>query len=463
LVLNLGIILTIFLIPYLGFTQGKSITAHNWSLNKVSNLPEPVTNGAVSAFSTFNGTYIYVFGGLDSTLLSSGIHRRCYKINVADSSDVTRLPDLPDSLGRIALSATKVRDKIYIVGGYYVFANGREKSSSLVHEFDLLGDTFTNKKIVLPVPIDDHVQDVWKDSLLFIINGWSDLANVRETQIYNPSNNIWQKGSPYKIDMIPTFGACGGIIGNNIYVQGGARSDRNSFPSISNYYKGEIQPNNPTQITWSTISSNDSLTSYRSAIIFNGYGGPEPVIVGGSKRSYNYNARDYTSGKLLAPMSSSIILGSAQAEFNNDQILIPSNDLSIPMDIRDWGILRDWSFTLSSNSSNFSVTYLAGGILENGQVSNQILSLTPSFPRNTNSINTDIEPRFFPNPTKSVMNIRYNNLISKHVRIYNSSGNLVDQFYQNEDEFILDLSHLISGIYFYVDSQNQITKKLIKK
>jgi hypothetical protein len=356
-----------------------------------------------------------------------------------------------------------VRDKIYIVGGYYVFANGREKSSSLVHEFDLLGDTFTNKKIVLPVPIDDHVQDVWKDSLLFIINGWSDLANVRETQIYNPSNNIWQKGSPYKIDMIPTFGACGGIIGNNIYVQGGARSDRNSFPSISNYYKGEIQPNNPTQITWSTISSNDSLTSYRSAIIFNGYGGPEPVIVGGSKRSYNYNARDYTSGKLLAPMSSSIILGSAQAEFNNDQILIPSNDLSIPMDIRDWGILRDWSFTLSSNSSNFSVTYLAGGILENGQVSNQILSLTPSFPRNTNSINTDIEPRFFPNPTKSVMNIRYNNLISKHVRIYNSSGNLVDQFYQNEDEFILDLSHLISGIYFYVDSQNQITKKLIKK
>jgi N-acetylneuraminic acid mutarotase len=463
LVLNLGIILTIFLIPYLGFTQGKSITAHNWSLNKVSNLPEPVTNGAVSAFSTFNGTYIYVFGGLDSTLLSSGIHRRCYKINVADSSDVTRLPDLPDSLGRIALSATKVRDKIYIVGGYYVFANGREKSSSLVHEFDLLGDTFTNKKIVLPVPIDDHVQDVWKDSLLFIINGWSDLANVRETQIYNPSNNIWQKGSPYKIDMIPTFGACGGIIGNNIYVQGGARSDRNSFPSISNYYKGEIQLNNPTQITWSTISSNDSLTSYRSAIIFNGYGGPEPVIVGGSKRSYNYNARDYTSGKLLAPMSSSIILGSAQAEFNNDQILIPSNDLSIPMDIRDWGILRDWSFTLSSNSSNFSVTYLAGGILENGQVSNQILSLTPSFPRNTNSINTDIEPRFFPNPTKSVMNIRYNNLISKHVRIYNSSGNLVDQFYQNEDEFILDLSHLISGIYFYVDSQNQITKKLIKK
>jgi hypothetical protein len=463
LVLNLGIILTIFLIPYLGFTQGKSITAHNWSLNKVSNLPEPVTNGAVSAYSTFKGTYIYVFGGLDSTLLSSGIHRRCYKINVADSSDVTRLPDLPDSLGRIALSATKVRDRIYIVGGYYVFANGREKSSSLVHEFDLLGDTFTNKKIVLPVPIDDHVQDVWKDSLLFIINGWSDSANVRETQIYNPSNNSWQKGSPYKIDMIPTFGAGGGINGNTIYIQGGARSDRNSFPSVSNYYKGEIQPNNPTQITWSTISSNDSLTSYRSAIIFNGDGGTEPIIVGGSKRSYNYNARDYTSGKLLAPMNSSIILGSTQAESNSDQILIPTNDLSIPMDIRDWGILRDWSFTLSSNSSNFSVTYLAGGILENGQVSNQILSLTPSFPGNTNSINTDIEPRFFPNPTKSVMNIRYNNLISTQIRIYNSSGNLVDQFYQNEHEFILDLSHLISGIYFYVDSQNQITKKLIKK
>lgn len=463
MVLNLGIILTIFLIPCFGFTQVKSITAYNWSLNKVSNLPEPVTNGAVSAYSTFNGTYIYIFGGLDSTLLSSGIHRRCYKINISDSSDITRLPDLPDSLGRIALSATKVRDKIYIVGGYYVFANGREKSSSLVHEFDVRGDTFTNKKIVLPVPIDDHIQDVWEDSLLFVINGWSDSANVRETQIYNPSNNSWKKGSPYTNDMIPTFGAGGGISGNTIYVQGGARSDRNSFPSVSNYYKGEIEPNNPTQITWSTISSNDSLTSYRSAIVFNGDGGPEPIIVGGSKRSYNYNARDYSSGKLLAPMKSSIILGSTQSEFNTDQVLIPTTDLSIPMDIRDWGILRDWSFTLSSNSPNFSITYLAGGILENGKVSNQILSLSPSFPGNSNSIDTGVEPRFFPNPTKSTVNIRYNNLFSTQIRIYNSSGNLVDQFYQSEHEFILDLSHLRSGIYYYVDSQNQVTKKLIKK
>lgn len=99
----------------------------------------------------------------------------------------------------------------------------------MVHEFDILGDTFTSKNIVLPVPIDDHVQDVWRDSLLYIINGWYDSTNVRRTQIYNPVSNNWSIGTPYNSKMIPTFGASGGINGDFIYIQGGARSEEMLF------------------------------------------------------------------------------------------------------------------------------------------------------------------------------------------------------------------------------------------
>ena len=107
--------------------QGSSISAFKWTVEKVGDLPEPFTNGAVSVSSVGSETYIYVFGGLDSSLKSTGIHRRCYKININNSGDVKRLPDLPDTLGRIALSASRIKNKIYIVGGYYVFPNGSEK------------------------------------------------------------------------------------------------------------------------------------------------------------------------------------------------------------------------------------------------------------------------------------------------------------------------------------------------
>tara|TARA_B110000240_G_scaffold180747_1_gene212006 strand:+ start:1559 stop:2197 length:639 start_codon:yes stop_codon:yes gene_type:complete len=153
------------------------------------NLIEPVTNCGVEILTIKDTSYAYIFSGLDSTLKWSGIHKRCYKVNLT-SKKATRLPELANSLGRIALSASLIGNKIYIVSGYDVFSNGSEKSSSLVHEFDPIGDTFTLKKTTLPIAIDDHVHLSYRDSLIYIIGGWSNTKNVSDVQIYDPKNNI---------------------------------------------------------------------------------------------------------------------------------------------------------------------------------------------------------------------------------------------------------------------------------
>ena len=266
------------------------------------NLIEPVTNCGVEIFTIKDTSYAYIFSGMDSTLKWSGIHKRCYKVNLI-SKKVTRLPDLPDSLGRIALSATRIGNKIYVVGGYHVFSNGSEKSSSLVHEFDAIGDTFTLKKIALPVAIDDHVQLSYRDSLIYIIGGWSNTRNVSNVQIYEPTNNIWHIGTPFPDNRYKAFGASGYLNENPrdrsayLNIIGGA-SDVGQFPAKNYSISGEININKVDSISWSIIKMCDSCFSYRSATI------PIPqsgaIVIGGNDSSYNYNAIDYKYRQLLS-------------------------------------------------------------------------------------------------------------------------------------------------------------------
>jgi len=90
------------------------------------------------------------------------------------------------------------------------------------------------------------VQAVWRDSLLYVITGWSNSNNIRFTQVYDPITDSWTNGSLLPNDNNYTsFGASGTIIGDKIYYFGGARSTGN-FP-IQNYMRtGKINPNDPS-------------------------------------------------------------------------------------------------------------------------------------------------------------------------------------------------------------------------
>ena len=101
----------------------------------------------------------------------------------------------PDTLGKVAAGASRVGNIIYIFGGYHVLANGDEISSNKVHRFDVSQNQFISDGAPIPIPIDDHVQAVWKDSLIFVVTGWSNSQNVANVQIYNPSTDTWLAGT----------------------------------------------------------------------------------------------------------------------------------------------------------------------------------------------------------------------------------------------------------------------------
>lgn len=470
LVLHVGVLMAAFICSNEVFSQNSRTAIPTTSMNRSSSLPEPLTNAAISGYNKDNEAYIYTFGGLDSTLKWSGIHRRCYRINAQDSSEVLRLPDLPDTLGKIAASATRIGTKSYIIGGYHVYADGSEKSSKLVHEFDLLGDTFTTKIIELPLPIDDQVQASWNDSLIFIINGWYDSTNVRYTQIYNPKENSWKIGTPMPLNMIPAFGATGTIIRNTIYVQGGARSDRNFFPAMNLYYTGEINPNNPTDIAWTAHGTADTNSTYRSAIYALGESRYAPLVIGGSKRSYNYNGVDYQLNTLVEPLDKKLELGKNGYSLSNFNNLF-GEELEIPMDIRDWTNLNMEGLINvplgpnagdTANIYSFSAMYIVGGITKEGKVSNGIIQILNGLLGNvSDQINSELFLQIFPNPANSTFHIRMNDQKTHSLKILEVRGNQVLSKQISTEETV-DISELKAGVYFVV-IDDMISKKLIKK
>ncbi|MCB0662798.1 MAG: hypothetical protein KDC24_08660, partial [Saprospiraceae bacterium] len=166
--------------------------------DRLASLPEPITNNAVEAIWDQNyEIWIYTFGGLDSTKAYDGIHKRAYRLNVFQpNAEWEQLHDLPTGPGRIAAAASEVKGRIYIIGGYEVLSNGGERSLDHVHIFDHASGQYLPDGAPIPVPIDDQVQAVWRDSLIYVITGWSNTGNVPNVQIYNPSEDSWMQGTP---------------------------------------------------------------------------------------------------------------------------------------------------------------------------------------------------------------------------------------------------------------------------
>ena len=94
----------------------------------------------------------------------------------------------------------------------------------------------------IPVPIDDHVQAVWRDSLIYVVTGWSDTRNVPNVQIYNPTEDKWIEGTSVPTGVqFESFGTSGTILGDTIFYYGGA-SFGFRFPVQNTLRKGVIDP-----------------------------------------------------------------------------------------------------------------------------------------------------------------------------------------------------------------------------
>ena len=434
------------------------------------NLIEPVTNCGVEIFTIKDTSYAYIFNGMDSTLKWSGIHKRCYKVNLT-SKKATRLPDLPDSLGRIALSATRIGNKIYVVGGYHVFSNGSEKSSSLVHEFDPIGDTFTLKKTTLPIAIDDNIQLPYRDSLIYVIGGWSNTKNVSDVQIYDPKNNIWFAGTPLPDSRYTAFGATGYIEEDPrsklayLNIMGGA-SDKGQFPAKNYSITGEINTRKVDSVTWSILKMCDSCFAYRSATVPVPHSGA--IVIGGNDSSYNFNAIDYKDKQMLSTTNRGFKMNYLWVPirfslFSINSIFIQiGNEITIPMDIRDIGHEK-WSEKLLYNTKYKNLSVIAGGILNNQKVSDQLILITSTWTVGIEELVDRFPITVFPNPSNSVITFQSTEFENLEMKIYNSIGEVVLTKTLRLEKEVISIEHFPKGVYIVKIKDLEGSLKIIKQ
>jgi len=269
-----------------------------WEWEVLPPMPEPVSNNAVVEAFSGDSLCVYSFTGISEGLNPADIHLKSWRYNTV-TQEWSSLPDVDDFRGKIAAGASVVDNVIYLIGGYHVFNNFSEQTSNKVHRFDPEANEWLEDGSDLPVATDDHVQAVWRDSLIFVVTGWSQNTNVNDVQIYDPSTDEWTAGTPTpNSNSFESFGASGTIIGDTIYYYGGTQISGFSFQATGDFRKGVINPEDPTDILWSLITANDLPNGYRMACT--SYGN-EIVWIGGSEVSYNFDAIAYNGGFVVEP------------------------------------------------------------------------------------------------------------------------------------------------------------------
>lgn len=410
------------------------------TVSEIGNIPKKTSNNVVCEGFINGDPYIYSFGGIDSTKHYSGIHQESFRYNINTNQTIT-LPNLPDTLGKIAMGISRIDDIIYLTGGYHVYANGNERSSDRIHRFDITNNLFLPDGTNIPVATDDHVQGVWRDSLIYLITGWSDVGNIADVQIYNPTTDHWLTGTSVPNSAYKSFGSSGTIIGDTIYYFGGAYSSA-GFNIQNRLRKGVINPNDPTDITWSISTPNSSIKGYRMASTTVGN---EIHWIGGSNTTYNYNGIAYNGSGGVEPNNRDLFITTTADGVFNEYM----NSDPIPMDLRSIAKVND------------TTQYIIGGMLSGQEVTNKIFKLEWTNP-NLSITHSNVKPTFTieKNPVHSKLHLYTEQALN--LFIYNISGQRIQTLNTQQGYQHIDISHIPNGIYFIRSGDlKQSVKKII--
>ncbi len=389
-------------------------------------MPEGVSNNAVTEGLLDGKMYVYSFGGIDNSKNHEGIHLKSFKLDLENSTWESIEP-LPDDMGKIAAGASTIGDTIYIIGGYHVFPNGSELSSSKVHRFSISQNTFLADGMDIPIAIDDHVQCVYQNRYIYIITGWSNTTNVPNVQIYDCKTDDWLVGTSVPDNnAYKSFGASGAILGDTLYYFGGA-SFANSFPIQNVIRKTPLNSADPTDLEWSHAFYPE--VGYRMASL-----ATENKIhwIGGSNTTYNYNGIAYNGTGGVPPNRR--ILSANQENIFED--FTTHQNLDLPMDLRGIATLNDSTFLL------------AGGMEDDQLVSNKTLQISyhPSQLSNV-EINKPLEWMIYPNPCTDKLHLNSSDIYHtlENIQILNVDGAV--QKVQKAKNYI-DVSSLVPGFYY---------------
>jgi len=423
-----------------------------WTWTELSPMSEPVSNNAVTAAMKDGIMHVYSFMGIDSTKIWSGIHLKAFRYNTQSEVWDTVAP-VPDTLSRIGASASTVQNKIYIIGGYHVDSSLNEISSNRIFIYNPDSNSYS-EGVNIPIPIDDHVHCVWRDSLIYVITGWSDItnANMPNVQIYNPALDGWSVGTATPNNNIyKAFGASGVIIGDTIYYFGGAASViiPEPFPAQNYLRKGVIDPLDPTQIIWSDTILDSSLKGYRMAST--SYGN-KVFWIGGSDVTYNYDGIAYNSSGGVNPLARILT-------YDSESITLVENTGS-PFAVMD---LRG----IASIAPN---KYIIAGGMDSGQVVNNKTYLleyaTATGINNQYSIpSTRDQLKIYPNPANEYLTVNFPSQY-KNVRygIYDLTGRKIANGKISSSKNSIGLNHLAKGMYMLCieDGKHFYYRKFVK-
>lgn len=388
--------------------------------------PEKISNTAVAGITISNRPYVYVFSGIDSTKNYKGIHARSYKYDLIDD-EWTVLPELPGGQDRIAAGASTIKDKIYILGGYEVFEDDNEVSLNQLHIFDPISDTFLDDGAPIPTPIDDQVQVVYKDSLLYSVTGWSNNGNVNEVWMYNPVEDTWSACTPLPLGPIfSSFGSSGSIVGDTLYFLGGA-SEIGPFNLSDRFRKGYINPEDPTEIEWIVEKTNDAVGYRMGAIQVGGLA----LWLGGSQLSYNYDGIAYNGSGGVPALSRLLQYDPLSGKFFESEGLIPEI-----MDLR--GLAKVGLFSFVS----------IGGMIADQEVTDMLVKYNLDVTPQSYDYQEDNSFYFKSNPVAKLLEI-YNESqgVKQALELYNSSGLLVKRINRPTFPLRIDCSDWVDGIY----------------
>ncbi|MCX8015189.1 MAG: hypothetical protein N2748_04140, partial [candidate division WOR-3 bacterium] len=192
----------------------------------------------------------YVFGG---PTVSGGAHTNDnYEYDVQTNTWTLKAP-MPTArgIGRAVL----VQGKIYVIGGCVTFGTGL----TTVEIYDPVTNTWTTGP-AMPVGNHDFGAGVYKDTFIYVCGGgnWSTSSPpTNAVYVLNTVTGVWSQAT----SMPTAMGTPGcGIIGNKIIMATGYVSGAGS----NIVQIGTINPDNPTQITWTTGTSMPGSTVYRA-------------------------------------------------------------------------------------------------------------------------------------------------------------------------------------------------------
>ena len=257
-------------------------------------LPEPHANNAVALATLDDGEeVIYSFYGLKSGKTHADVSQSAFRCPLAERRCEAIAPPPVDE-GRLASVAVFLHDRIFIFGGYTVAADGAEVSTPEVFAFNPETNAY-QRRADMPTPVDDAVAFAYANQYIYLVSGWHNDGNVSTVQVFDTWEDRWFEATAYP--GAPVFGHAGGSVdGKFVIADGvavvGVKNGRRQFGEVSEVWIGEINPDDPSVISWRAAPPHPFGPLYRMAA----EGDPENnriLFAGGGDNPYNYNGVGY--------------------------------------------------------------------------------------------------------------------------------------------------------------------------